>query len=203
MKQVSIVLSSLSLIGVIVLLGMKLTEKKAPKAVITYKDSTGKEMILNGGKVGYVDIDSLEANYNYFKVKKAEFENRQKGIEAELEKMANTLQSEYNALQKQAQEGSLSRAEGETAQQQLLQRQQDLELRRQTMGAKFLKDQEAFNKEIHDNLHAYIEKYNLEKGYDYILSYSKDGAILFANKEMDLTQDIIKGMNSEKSPIKK
>lgn len=198
MKNLSLVFSSLALIGVFVLLGMKFTEKKEMKPHITYKDSTGKEIVVKGGKIGYVDIDTLEANYNYFKTKKAEFESRQKSIDAELEKMAGSLQNEYNSLQKQAQAGTLSQSDGEAAQQRLMQRQQDLELKRQNMGAKFLKDQEAFNKEIHDNLHAYIEKYNVENGYDYILSYSKDGSILFANKDLDLTQDIIKGMNNEK-----
>jgi outer membrane protein len=46
-------------------------------------------------------------------------------------------------------------------------------------------------------LHKYIELYNEEKGYDYILSYSKDGSILYANKENDITRDIIEGMNSK------
>ena len=66
-----------------------------------------------------------------------------------------------------------------------------------------MKDQEAFNKEIHDNLHDYIEIYNEEKGYDYILSYSKESSILFANKVLDVTQDIIDGMNSKTSDAKK
>ena len=186
-----------------VLFGMKFTEKKTSKPIITMKDSTGKEVVVSGGKIGYVDIDTLESSYNYFKVKKAEFETRQKNIDADLEKMASALQNEYSTLQKQAQAGTLSQSEGEAAQQRLMQRQQDLELKRQNMGAKFLKDQEAFNKEIHDNLHAYIEKYNVEKGYDYILSYSKDGSILFANQDLNLTQDIIDGMNKEnKKPSK-
>jgi len=203
MKNLSLVFSSLALVGVFVLVGMKVTEKKMSKPTYTIKDSTGKEFILSGGKVGYVDIDTLESNYNYFKAKKAEFEVRQKNIDAELEKLASALQNEYNGLQKQAQAGTLSQADGEAAQQKLMQRQQDLELKRQNMGANFLKDQEAFNKEIHDNLHQYIEKYNVEKGYDYILSYSKDGSILYANKDLDLTRDIIKGMNSETPNSKK
>jgi outer membrane protein len=203
MKNLSLVFSSLALVGVFVLVGMKVTEKKMSKPTYTIKDSTGKAFILSGGKVGYVDIDTLESNYNYFKAKKAEFEVRQKNIDAELEKLASALQNEYNGLQKQAQAGTLSQADGEAAQQKLMQRQQDLELKRQNMGANFLKDQEAFNKEIHDNLHQYIEKYNVEKGYDYILSYSKDGSILYANKDLDLTRDIIKGMNSETPNSKK
>lgn len=199
MKNLPIALSALSLIGVAILFAMQ--TKKNPKqhaTVITTKDSSGKEVIVSGARIAYVDIDTLEANYDYFKKRKVEFENRQKSIDTELEKMASALQNEYMALQKKAQDGLMTQAEGEAAQQRLMTKQQELELKRQTLGAKYLKDQDAFNKEIHDNLHTYIEKYNEEKGYDYILSYSKDGSILFANKELDITQDIIEGMNADK-----
>ena len=195
MKNLSTILSALALLGVIILFGMKMKEQKPAKQRTQSKESTGKETPLAGGKVAYVDIDTLEANYDYFKKKKAEFETRQKNIDADLEKMANSLQNK-------AQKGELTQAEGENAQQALMQKQQELELKRQNLGSKYMKDQEAFNKEIHDNLHKYIEIYNEEKGYDYILSYSKDGSILFANKELDVTQDIIKGMNNKLAETK-
>ena len=198
MKNLPLIFSSLALVGVAILFGMKLTDKKSSKpSVIKVKDNAGKEVSLSGSKVAFVDIDTLESNYNYFKKKKAEFEGRQKSIDAELEKMANSLQNDYIALQKKAQNGELSQTDGEAAQQRLMKRQQELELKRQNLADKYIKDQEAFNKEIHDNLHEYIEKYYEEMGYDYILSYSKDGSILFADKTLDITQDIIKGMNSE------
>lgn len=197
MKYLSVVLSSLALIGVIALFLTKSGDKKTARPIIKKVDSTGKEVLVAGSRIAYVDIDTLEANYDYFKRKKSEFESRQKNIDADLEKSANALQNEYIALQKRAQSGQLSEAEGETAQQRLMQKQQELELKRQNLGTKYMKDQEAFNKEIHDNLHKYIELYNEEKGYDYILSYSKDGSILYANKENDITRDIIEGMNSK------
>jgi outer membrane protein len=204
MKNLPLIFSSLALVGVAILFGMKLTDKKSSKpSIIKVKDNSGKEVSLSGSKVAFVDIDTLESNYNYFKKKKAEFESRQKSIDAELEKMANALQNDYIALQKKAQNGELSQTEGEAAQQRLMKRQQELELKRQNLADKYIKDQESFNKEIHDNLHEYIEKYNEEMGYDYILSYSKDGSILFADKTLDITQDIIKGMNSELKPEQK
>jgi outer membrane protein len=167
-------------------------------SLIKSKDSSGNEVVMSGVKIAYVDIDTLEANYDYFKKKKAEFETRQKNIDAELERMANTLQNEYIALQKKAQNGELSQSEGEAAQQRLMQKQNELENKRSTLGNKYLKDQEDFNKEIHDNLHEYIKEYNEEMGYDYILSYSKDGSILYANDALDITRDVIEGMNSSK-----
>ncbi|MBP6625510.1 MAG: OmpH family outer membrane protein [Chitinophagaceae bacterium] len=197
MKQLSLILSSLALVGVVALFVMKSKDKSPARQIIKTKDSTGKEVIVSGSKIAYVDIDTLEANYDYFKRKKSEFETRQKNIDAELEKSANQLQNDYEVLRKKAESGQLSQTDGEAAQQRLMQRQQELELKRQNLGTKYMKDQEAFNKEIHDNLHRYIEIYNEEKGYDFILSYSKDGSILFANKDLDVTQDIIEGMNSK------
>jgi outer membrane protein len=155
---------------------------------------------ISGMRVAYVDIDTLESQYTYFKARKEEFETRQKQIDAELEKMANSLQNDYVALQKKAQAGQLTETEGEAAQQSLMKRQQEIEMKRQNLGAKYLKDQEDFNKELHDDLYSYIEEYNTDKGYDYILSYSKDGSILYANDAHDVTADIIIGMNERKKP---
>ncbi|HMN32530.1 MAG TPA: OmpH family outer membrane protein [Chitinophagaceae bacterium] len=203
MKHLSTILSALALIGVIILFILRSspTSKNVSHTKII-KDTSGNETIVNEGKIAYVDIDSLEANYDYFKKKKAEFEQRQKNIDADLEKMANALQNEYIRLQTKAQKGELSEDEGRKAEQSLMQKQQELELKRQNLGSKYLKDQEAFNKEIHDNLNTIIEEYNTDKGYDYILSYSKDGSILFANKNLDITDDIINKMNEKKSNSK-
>lgn len=203
MKNISTIFSSLALLGVIVLFAMKMNEKKAVKPKVITKDATGKEVVLAAGKIAYVDIDTLEAHYDYFKKKKVEFEVRQKNIDADLEKMANSLRNEVVAFQKKAQNGELTEAQGQAAQQELLKKEQELELKRQNLGAKYMKDQDAFNKEIHDNLHDYIEIFNEEKGYDYILSYSKESSILFANKELDVTQEIIDGMNNASSKSKK
>lgn len=202
MKNLSLIIGSTALVGVLVLLGMQLTGKKTTKSpvLLQAKDSTGKMVNVSGMRVAYVDIDTLESQYAYFKARKEEFETRQKQIDAELEKMANALQNDYVALQKKAQAGQLTETEGEAAQQSLMKRQQEIEMKRQNLGTKYLKDQEDFNKELHDDLYSYIEEYNADKGYDYILSYSKDGSILYANDAHNITADIIIGMNERKKP---
>ncbi len=205
MKQLPLILSSLSLVGVLVLFGMKMNEPKSGKkpVLLQAKDSSGNPVTMSGMRVAYVDIDTLESHYTYFKAKKEEFELRQKQIDAELEKMANALQNDYVALQKKAQAGQMTESEGEAAQQSLMKRQQEIEMKRQNLGTKYLKDQEDFNKELHDDLYSYIEEYNADKGYDYILSYSKDGSILYANDAYNITEDIISGMNERKKAPKK
>ncbi len=149
------------------------------------------------GKIAYVNLDTLGDRYEYFKIQKADFEKRQANMEAEVERLAQNLQNEYAAFQKKAQAGSLSQADGEAAQKKLAGMQQNVETRRQALGAQLMKEQDAFNKELQDRLDNYLIKYNADKGYDFILSYVKGGNILFANKALDITEDIIKGMNEE------
>lgn len=149
------------------------------------------------GKIAYVDMDTLEAKYDYLKAKKAELEKKTAALDAEVGKMAQNLQNEYAAFQKKAQAGTLTQAEGEAGQKKLGEMQQNIETRRQTLGNQLMKEQEAFTKDLQSRLDAYLLKYNADKGYDYILSYAKGGSILFANKALDITADVVKGMNAE------
>jgi outer membrane protein len=151
------------------------------------------------GKIAYVNLDTLEVSYEYFKLRKAEFEKKTAGMEAEVERLAQSFQNEYIAFQKKAQAGTLTQSEGEAAQKKLGQMQQNIESRRQSLQTQLMKEQETFNKELQKRLDDYLVKYNADKGYDFILSYVKGGNILFANKALDITADVIKGMNAEDS----
>jgi outer membrane protein len=48
---------------------------------------------------------------------------------------------------------------------------------------------------LYKQIRAYIEKYNKDNKYEYVLGYSLGGGILFADKSLDVTQKIIEGLN--------
>jgi outer membrane protein len=116
-------------------------------------------------------------------------------MEAELQRSGQQLQSQAAAFQQKVQAGGMSQTEGEAQQRKLYQMQQSLETRRQALTEQFLKEQDAFNKEIHDRLDKFLEDYNKDKHYDFILSYTPGSNIMYADKRLDITQDVIKGMN--------
>lgn len=155
------------------------------------------EAMSAGSKIAYVNLDTLEEKYEYFKTKKAEFEKKTAGMESEVERLAQSFQKEYIAFQKKAQSGSLTQSEGEAAQKKLEAMQQNIESRRQNLQMQLMKEQESFNKELQKRLDDYLAKYNEDKQYDFILSYVKGGSILFANKALDITSAVIEGMNAE------
>lgn len=197
MKNLPLILSSVALVGVLFLLGKSFSGKTKGPTTITSIDSAGKVIeSAPYARIAYIDIDSLEAGYTFFTKKKAEFEARQKRIDVELETMAKALENDLAAVQKKAQDNTLTQTEYENAQKRLGAKQADIEKKRRSLGTKFLEDQDKFNKDLKDKLQATVDKYNSDGTYDYVLSYSKDGSsIIYVNPTLDITEDIVKLMN--------
>lgn len=171
--------------------------KKKEGTATTSTKTTEAPATTPTGKIAYINLDTLQTKYEYFKQKKSEFDKKTAAMNAEIERLAQSLENEYTAFQKKAQAGTLTQAEGEAGQKKLGQMQQNIESRRQTLGAQLMKEQETIGAEFKKRIDEYLIKYNADKKFDFILSYSEGGGILYANKALDITEDIVKGMNAE------
>ncbi len=163
----------------------------------TSKPTTTASANPSSGKIAYVNLDTLESKYEYFKAKKAAFEQKQASMEKEIESMGRNLQNELATFQKKAQAGTLTQTEGEAAQKKLAGMQENMERRRQSLGEQLMKEQNDFNQELQKRLDNFLVKFNENKEYDFILSYIKGGSILYANTALDITEEVIQGMNKE------
>ena len=193
MKNAAVILSSLSLIGVLVLFGLHFSGQKqgSPATVSAPVVSSG-----GANRIAYVNIDTLEAKYELLKTKRDEFKHRQEQMESELQRSYGQMQSDANEVQKKAQANTLTQAEYEAAQKRLGQMQQSLESRKQSLTDQLMKEQDDFNKNLKASLDSFLEDYNKTRHYDYILSYSGSGsALLYVNKQLDITKDVVDGMN--------
>lgn len=194
MKSFSAIASSLALIGVLILFGMQMSNGKKGSGVPAANSAANN----SGAKIAYVDIDSLEANYVVLKTKKEEFKKRQQQMEGELERSYQQMQNDYAEVQRKAQNNTLTQAEYESAQKRLTQMQQSLETRKRSLTDQLLKEQDDFNKDLKDNLDNFLEEYNKDKHFDYILSYAGvASSILYADKSLNVTEEVIAGMNEK------
>ncbi len=190
MKNLSLILSALALIGVLALLGMQFSHKDTAATTAPVR-TTG------GANIAYVDIDSLEAKYELLKSKREDFKNRQAQMENELQRSYGQMQSDANEIQKKAQANALTQAEYEGAQKRLMQMQQTLESRKQSLTEQLMKEQEEFNTDLKKRLDAFLTEYNKTHHYDFIMSYSSAGSsLLYANNALDITTDVVAGMNA-------
>ncbi len=196
MKNISVIFSSVVLLGVLAFGSCNSSHTKETAATSS-TTATTTEIGNTSGKIAYVNIDSLEANYELLKTKREQFKARQEQMEGELERSYQQMQNDAANLQKKYEANQLTQAEGEAAQKRLMQMKQSLETRKQALTEQLMKEQETFNRDLKTRLDAYLEEYNKNKHFDYILSYSASGSsILYANKQLDITKDVVAGMNA-------
>jgi len=164
------------------------------------KPDAGTSSVADGGVVAgrrtvYVQVDSLLKNYDFFKETKKELENKNFQLENELNTKGKSLQNEVAFFQQKAQ--TMTPDQARSIEAQLMKKQQDLVAYRDQAAQALQQEEGKKNEQLYKNIRAYMEKYNKENGYEYVLGYSLGGGILFANPSLDVTQKIIDGLNKE------
>jgi outer membrane protein len=176
-------------------------KKDGTTAAATTGDSNS-ATVNKGFIIAYVDIDTVEANYNYFKEKKAELEKKQQAIDNELKANVRALQNEAADFQRKAQ--SMTQAEGEAAQRTLYDKQQQLEGKAQNMRSQYAEQENKFNEELQHRLNDFLQKFNSDKKYAYILSYRSGASnVLYKDEQYNITNEVIAGLNEANVPEKK
>ncbi|HUX83759.1 MAG TPA: OmpH family outer membrane protein [Chitinophagaceae bacterium] len=195
MKQLSLVMNLVLLVLVALLFYWHFAprQKSASADSLTWKDST--ILSSSGFKIAYVNLDSLEANYGFFRESNAAFNKKQAAMESDLSRDAHTLQDEEAQLQQKA--SSLTQAEGESEQKALIIKQQQLQVKEQNMRQELLNEQASFQDELQGRLDAFLAKYNANRKFAYILAYSRGlNNLLYKDSAYDITNDVIAGLNS-------
>jgi outer membrane protein len=200
MKNLSLIINGVLVIAVAVLffLHFKGTpSSNTSTSTITTKSGT---TVSTSSAIAYVDLDSLEANYDYYKEKKADFEKNQRNLESSLNAGMESLQREAYEFQQKAQ--TMTQAEGEATQQRLMDKKNKLEQQRDNGAQNMQAEMTKFNAEVYSKIDTVLLDYNKDHKYAYILSYQKGGAILYTDKGLDITKEVVERLNKLGNPKK-
>lgn len=147
------------------------------------------------GKVAYVEVDSLVTQLDMCIEAKAALEAKGKQAEQQLASKQQAFQNAYQAFEnKMKTTGYKSQQEYENAQKNLQRMQEEGAKLEQSLGENLAKEQDAFNQRLRDSLQSYIKVLNADGRYSMILSKSGDN-VLYADPSLDITEEVIKGMN--------
>jgi len=190
MKNVSLVLNGVLLVAVAVLYYLHFKGKGEVTA-----ESPIMQMPVNAGTIVYVNSDSLLEEYDYYKAKKNEFEVAQEKIKQELKAQNDKLQREVEIYQKQA----IGMTDKERAEKEndLGMKQQQLMQRKEELLNRLDEQQSSSSEELYAKLNAYLKKNNQGRNYSFVLGYQRGGGILFANDSLNITKEVIQGLNKE------
>jgi outer membrane protein len=199
MKSVSTFLSILSLVGVGVLFYLYFSQdKKIEKPVVKAVNQPGGDF-----RIAYFDIDSLQDKYEYFKDASTEIKAKESNVNSQL----NALQDSYQKRVKELQEKgpTMTQAEGEAAQREYAQMQQKYNQRQMALEQDLKKHQIELMTTVRNKIENYLKEYNKDKGYAFILSYEPGFMLYYRDSVYDITDDVIRGLNSEyeKEKVKK
>jgi outer membrane protein len=76
-------------------------------------------------------------------------------------------------------------------------KQQNLQLYQQSLAQQLMEEESKLNRELYDRVTAYLKKYGTAKGLQIVLKRDPTSDVLWATDIMDVSQDVIKGLNEE------
>jgi len=185
-KLINIILGA----GIAVMLFLHLKNSGSATGSSSVKSDTSKAL-----KLAYVDLDSIQEKYVFYKEKMQEFEKKKESADRDLNNAFQKIEAEKNAF---AQRGnSITQAEYENFQRAYQGKMQNLDQQKQMLenniAAEGSKTMEDLKKRIND----FLVEYNKKQAYSYIFSYSAALNILFyKDPAQDITDEVVAGLNA-------
>lgn len=150
---------------------------------------------VSGLKLAYVDVDSLLANYLFYQDLVEEMTRKEENYRLALTEEYNKLQKEINDFQKKVENNVYSSAErAESERNRLLKKQQAIEEKSRQYSLEFDNEGAANSEKISEIVDNYIKEYNKTHGFDMIISKS---SLLFANEALNITAEVLDGLNAD------
>jgi outer membrane protein len=194
MKNISLIVNAVLVVAVGVLFVLHFSSKSCKTEAV----STNEGQAPTSLSIAYVNIDSVLMDYKLSVELNDAITRKHSNMKSKLESEAASLQRDAETFQDKVQKGIfLTQQRAEEAQQQLMQRQQELQNLEADYSNQLAQEQANMNKQLFDKISDYIKRYNTPEKYQFILGHSVGGNLLYANKYLDITQDILKGLNDE------
>jgi outer membrane protein len=188
MKNISLILNIVLLVAVAVLYYLHFSAGKPAAA----KSETG---IPSDIRIAYVNSDTIGKYYNYLKDTRDVMEAKTKRMDSDFQKRAQGLQNEIAAYQRNVNNMTLGQVKA--TEEDLGKKQQNLQMYQQRLSQEVMQDEARINKELYDKVTAYLSKYGEEKGIQVILKYDPTSDVLHASNALDVTKEVIAGLNEQ------
>jgi len=168
------------------------TNKQNPEAIAP--------VVAEGGlKVAYIDTDTLLAKYQYaidLEKQLSEYTEQQRRYG---QQQVEAFQKDYNNYLQNGSTLTLTQQQAKEA--ELKQRAEKMQTLEQELMAKIAEKQTAETAKIMNAIYAFVREYNAaNQQFDMILTKQ---ATLYINPAMDITNEIVDGLNEEYKNLKK
>ncbi len=213
-KNFSIILNVFLLIAVAILYYLHFSNSSTAQLTATSDSVATTKFIvkapkdIKASKIVFVNTDVLNEQYELVKELSSTIKTKQQTLDSKYQKKGKEFQVKYMDFQQKSSQGLLSENQGKAIQEGLVKQKEELDaMEAQLQG--LMDKMQADNEVVLKNVMNYIKEYNKNSNYNYILAYSNSAMspVLLANDSLDITAEIVDGLNeqykAEKSTTKK
>ena len=151
--------------------------------------------LKSSSELVYVDVNKLLDGYKRTKIVRAEFEEKAKPLNANVDSLMVDWQNELKTYEKER--SKLSKKELELKQQLLGTKQQQISNYQQAIKKQLQEEDQKVTQTVINDINDYIKEYGEKNNHKIIFGASGGGNIMYADDVTDLTQEILKGLNEE------
>jgi outer membrane protein len=203
-NNLSIVLNVILLIAVVVLYVLHF----AGKSSMSEDNSISESPTPGNLSIAYVNSDSLLKNYDYFKELEKKLMDKRDKLNSEYQNRAEGLQREISNFQSTA--GNMTISQARAVEEDLRKKQQNLMMYQDQLSQQLMQEESKMNTDLYDKVSDYLKEYGLNKQLQIVLTYTKGSGVLYANDSLDITKEVIVGLNevhnaakaAPKTPVK-
>lgn len=204
-KKTPIILNVLLIIAVTILYYLHFSTCNATCGKSMESDSTvaSKPIVMSpkeikASKIVFVNSDILNKEYEFVKDLTAAAQIKQQRLENAYQTKAQKFQQDYTDLQEKASQGLLSENQGIAAQEDLKKRKDELDKMEVQLQA-LVEEIQKSNEEVRKTVVDYVKEYNKKANYNFILTHTDGpgGVLILANDSLDITREILEGLNEQ------
>jgi len=187
MKNLSLALNGILAVAVAILFYLHFSS--GSKSTTTSSDSS----IPTDIKIAYINSDTVLKHYDFFKSNVEKLEAKGKKLDQDLQNRAQSLQNDITAYQRNY--GSMTIGQAKAVEEDLGKKRQNLELYQRSLEQGLMEEQAKVQEELYLKITDYLKGYAQEKDLQVVLKYNTSSDLLYGGSSIDVTQDVIKGLN--------
>lgn len=194
MNKLSIIIESILGVAVVALFVLFFTQKPT-QAVVCNAD--GEVVAAQTLPVAYVNLDSLLLNYTFAIEANDQLMSKQEDARLKLNTRARNFQAKAAEFQRKLDNNAfLSRERAEQEANKLQQEQNEIQNLEAKLTQEILEENQKLNVQLVDSLDSFLADFNKDGRYQLILTNSGKDNVLQAAEALDITDEVIAGMNA-------
>lgn len=197
MKKLPIILSVISLLGVIALAVVVLTGKTAATTGTANAETT--EAGAVNGTIVYFNLDKVLNEYDMANDLRSVVETKVNSINQEVNRRGTKLDQDIRSFQEKINKGLMTQSVAETQSQKLSQQQNEFQTYAAQKQQEVVEEQTVMMNQIADAINSYMIEYNAEKKYSLIIATQGDILplpLVTGDSTLDITDDFLEGLNA-------